>query len=70
MTMDMEIRCSTCLSSSNKGILQEDTEDLSAGWSSYWCNANEKFEAEIAFNPDLATFQGKMFFMWEGTTYS
>lgn len=42
------------------------TEELIASWDPHWRDVNERFEKELASNPDLASFQGKMFFVWDG----
>ena len=42
------------------------TSDMYDSWSSLWQSANDRFEAELVANPDLAKFSGKMFYVWEG----
>ena len=40
--------------------------DMFDSWSGLWQSANDRFEAELVANPDLAKFFGKMFYVWEG----
>ena len=42
------------------------TSDLYDSWSGHWQSANDRFEAELVADPDLARFSGKMFYVWEG----
>ena len=40
--------------------------DMFDSWSSLWQSANDRFEAELVADPDLAKFSRKMFYVWEG----
>ena len=40
--------------------------DIFDSWSRLWHSANDRFEAELTKDPDLAKFAGKMFYVWEG----
>ena len=42
------------------------TSDMYDSWSGLWQSANDRFEAELVADPDLAKFSGKMFYVWEG----
>ena len=42
------------------------TSDMFDSWSGLWQSANDRFEAELVADPDLAKFSGKMFYVWEG----
>ena len=39
------------------------TSDMFDSWSGLWQSANERFEAELVANPDLARFFSKMFYV-------
>ena len=42
------------------------TSDMFDSWSGLWQFANDRFEAELVADPDLARFSGKMFYVWKG----
>ena len=42
------------------------TSNIFDSWSGLWQSANDRFEAELVDDPDLAKFSGKMFYVWEG----
>ena len=42
------------------------TSDMFDSWSGLWQSANDRFEAELVADPDLAKFSSKMFYVWEG----
>ena len=42
------------------------TEEMKSNWSPLWRAENDKFEAQLAADPDLVQFMDKMFFVWEG----
>ena len=42
------------------------SHDIVTSWSTYWKEANYKFEAKLADDLDLAPLSGKMFFWWDG----
>ena len=41
------------------------TSDMFDSWSDLWQSANDRFEAKLVADLDLAKFSGKMFYMWE-----
>ena len=45
---------------------QDVSEEVMAGWSPLWQQANDAFEAELREDDDYIQFQGKLFFVWEG----
>ena len=42
------------------------SSDMYDSWSGLWQSANDRFEAELVADPDLARFSGKMFYVWKG----
>ena len=42
------------------------SSDIFDLWSGLWWSANDRFEAELAEDPYLTIFAGKMFYVWEG----
>ena len=42
------------------------TSNLYDSWSGHWQSTNDRFEAELVADPDVARFSGKMFYVWEG----
>ena len=42
------------------------SDDILASWCSLWQEANEKFNAMLRNDSDLAHLAGKMFHVWEG----
>ena len=42
------------------------TSDMYDSWSGLWQSANDRFEAELVADSDLAKFSSKMFYVWEG----
>ena len=42
------------------------SSNISNSWTSLRWSANDRFEAELALNPDLVIFASKMFYVWVG----
>ena len=47
----------------NKAESLDVTSDIIDSWSSLWQSANDRFEAKLADDPNLAKFSGKMFYV-------
>lgn len=45
---------------------QEVTDEIRAGWSDTWKNAEKTFEDQCQAIPELRIFSNKMFFIWDG----
>ena len=50
----------------DKAKLLDISSNISDFWSGLWRFANNRFEAELAIDLDLAIFSGNIFYVWEG----
>ena len=44
----------------------EVSDDIIASWNDHWRAANNRFDAYLLADPNLAHMVGKMFYVWEG----